>query len=742
MLWNTFEKDLENLDRYHNPNFEAGSGISDYDELHSAINKMRVELNNESRPQAFSKIVEFVLDNAAIEVNPIDWFGMNIAGWVPDRARHPYRVMQGVIRDWEYELYETNEESKKILYLRNLHEKCGAGWSYPDNDHSKPYWDDILPLGIKGLLDRVKFHRDEKIKNGEYTTEKQDYYESVIRVYEAFLRLLYRFADCAKKHIDDNEKMPFLYNALINIAENPPKNLYEVMVLTFIYTLIQEYVTGIQTRTLGNIDTLWRPYYEKALSDGSLTRDNVKELLKYFYMQYEMAGHPHAQPVFLAGTDGEGNDLVNDLSYTILEAYSEVNIISPKIQIAVSEKTPDEFVKKCCEMIRAGHTSIAFVNEELGRASQELFTDNKEDMKKLSLSGCYNFSLKENIQPESVGISFVKGIELALNNGIDPMSGEKLGTETGDIATFDTFEKFYNAYWTQTYKLIDDAIQISDFYDRHFIEMSPSPMLSANFEHSVKQGKDVYFNGSKYHNTVITISCLATAVDSLYAVKKYVYDNKRLSLSELNKALDADWKGYEELQSEIASDAEKYGNNIDCVDFFAKDLMEKSADKIMEYRTWLGEKYSPDGEGIDHGIRYGKRTGATPDGRNAGDQLSKNLQSVFGCDRRGVIAYINSVTKINAFKWPNGAPIDFVLHPSAVEGDGGLDVMTALVRTTFKKGGAAIQGNVYSAEILRDAQKNPDKYKGLQVRLCGWSQYFNKLSRDEQDMLIRQAETA
>ena len=152
--------------------------------------------------------------------------------------------------------------------------------------------------------------------------------------------------------------------------------------------------------------------------------------------------------------------------------------------------------------------------------------------------------------------------------------------------------------------------------------------------------------------------------------------------------------------------------------------------------------YSPDGEGIDHGIRYGKRTGATPDGRNAGDQLSKNLQSVFGCDRRGVIAYINSVTKINAFKWPNGAPIDFVLHPTAVEGDGGLDVMTALVRTTFKKGGAAIQGNVYSAEILRDAQKKPDKYKGLQVRLCGWSQYFNKLSRDEQDMLIRQAETA
>lgn len=742
MLWNTFEQDKEHLDRYHNPNYEPGSGISDYDELHATINKMREDLKDESKPQAFTKIIEFVLENAAIEVNPIDWFGMNIAGWWPDRARFPYRVMQGIIKDWENEMYETTEDSRKILALRELHDKCGAGWSYPDNDHSKPYWDDILSMGIQGLLDRVKFYQNEKIKNGEYTVEQKDYYESVVRVYEALIKLIYRFADCAKKHISDNEKMTFLYNALINIAKKPPESLYEVMVLTYVYTLIQEYVTGIQTRTLGNIDTLWRPYYEKALADGSLTRDNVKELLKYFYMQYEMAGHPHSQPVFLAGTDGEGNDLVNDLSYAILEAYSEVNIISPKLQIAVSEKTPDKFVKKCCEMIRAGHTSIAFGNEELGRESQKLFTDNEEDMKKLSLSGCYNFSLKENIQPESVGVSYVKGIELVLNNGIDPLTGEKLGVETGELSAFDTYEKFYNAYLIQTYKLIDDAYQISDFYDRHFIEMSPSPMLSANFEHSVNQGKDVYFNGSKYHNTVITVSCIGSAADSLYAIKKYVYDNKKISLEELKKALAADWKGYEKLQSEIANDPEKYGNNLDCVDLIAKDIMKKVAAKIREYKTWLGETYAPDGEGIVHGINFGKKTGATPDGRNAGDQLSKNLQSVFGCDRRGVIAYINSVTKIDAYDWPNGAPIDFVLHPTAVEGDSGLDVMVSLIRTTFKKGGAAIQGNVYSAEVLKAAQKEPEKYKGLQVRLCGWSQYFNKLSKDEQDMLIRQAETA
>ena len=742
MLWNTFDKDVDNLDRYHNPNFEAGSGITDPEEIQKELYRLKEELKNESHPQAFAKMIEHVLKNAAIEVRPIDWFGLNIAGWIPDRAKFPYRVMQGMIKTWEEEMYDGTTDGYDILKLRDLHGDTGAGWSYPDNDHSKPYWDDILPLGINGIIDRVKFYRDEKIKNGEYTEEMRDFYEPVIRVYEAFVALLYRFADCCEKHLSDNEKMPIMHKALLNIAKQPPKTLYEVMLLVYVYTLIQEYVTGIQTRTLGNIDTLWRPYYEAALADGSLTRDNVKELIKYFYMQYEMAGHPHAQPVFFAGTDGEGNDLVNDLSYVFLEAYEEMNIISPKLQIAVSEKTPDAYIRKCCDMIRAGHTSIAFANEELGRASQKFFTDDEEDMKKLSLSGCYNFSLKENIQPESVGISFVKGIELVLNNGIDPLSGAELGIKTGEISEFDSFEKFFDAYMSQTYKLVDDAVKIADFYDRHFLEMSPSPMLSANFEHAVRQGKDVYFNGAKYHNTVITVSCIGSATDSLYAIKKYVYDQKRLSLEEFKNILALNWKGYEDLQKEIANDSEKYGNNIDAVDYIAVDIMKKTADKIYSYRTWLGELFAPDGEGIDHGIRFGKKTGATPDGRFARDQLSKNLQSVFGCDRRGVLAYINSATKIDALPYTNGAPIDFVLHPTAVAGEEGLDIMVSLIRTTFKKGGAAIQGNVYNAEILKDAQKHPEKYKGLQVRLCGWSQYFNKLSRDEQDMLIRQAETA
>ena len=740
MIWNTFEKDFDKLDRLHNPHYEKDSGLTDFDEIQDKLHEIKNKLSGESRHQASSKIIDFIFKNCAVEVNPVDWFGVSIAGWEPDCRRSPWRMMQHVIYEWETEQMEKDEEGRKIQALRNLHVETGAGWNYPDNCHSKPNWDDILNMGIGGIIDRVIYYRDKKIENGEYTGEMRDYYESVIRVYDGFVHLIGRWADYAKIKEQQNEKMPLLHKALTNIMSKPPKTFYEALLLIYVYSMVQEYVTGIQARTLGNLDTLLYPLYKKELAEGTLTRDHAKELIKYFYMQYEFAGNINNQPIFFAGTDGEGNDLVNDLSFLFIEAYGELNIISPKVQIAVSEVTSDKFLKKCCELLRAGHTSFAFANEDLARESMDILTDDENDKKHLSLSGCYNFSLKENVQPESAGISFVKGVELALNNGKDPLTGKILGVKTGDWPDLDSFEKFYNAYLTQTKKIIDDAVAISEYFDKHFVDISPALMLSANFESSVSTGKDIYFNGSKYHNTVITVSCLATAVDSLYAVKKYVYDTKRISLDQLACALAANWKGYEDLRQEIASDGEKYGNNIDAVDFYAVDIMKKTAEYIYSKRTWLGEKYTADGEGINHGIKFGKKTGATPDGRYAYDQLSKNLQSVFGCDRRGVLAYINSVTKIDAYDYPNGAPIDFVLHPSVVEGEEGLDIMLNLIRTTFKKGGAAIQGNVYNADILKAAQREPEKYKGLQVRLCGWSMYFNKLSKDEQDMLIRQAE--
>ncbi len=737
-----FENDFPYLDQYHNHVWIENSGIYDYDEIQNKILKTVMDRADEPHQAVFSDILVFLFGNLAIEVNPHDPFGVNIAGWTPDRAVKHFRTMGSVVTYWQRKLFTETEEGQELRPRRlELHE-TGALWSYPDTDHSKPYWEDIISLGIPGIIARLEIYRDKKTQDGVYTEDQRLYYESAVNTYKAIDGLLLRFAEAVKSKLHESDKMPDLYNALTHIAKAPPSTLYEVMLLTYIYHLLQEYIAAVQTRSLGHVDVLWRPFFENDLRQGTMTRDEIKTLLKYFYLRFEFAGHPNAQPFHIGGTNADGKDAVCDLTYTILEAYEELNIISPKIQIAISEKTPDEFIKKACDMIRNGHTSIVFANEDLGKKAMQCLSPDKEDLCDLSLSGCYNFSMKENVQPESVGTSFVKGVELALNNGIDPLTGKKIGTETGDAADFKDFDAFFDAYMKQTYHLIDAAMEVSDFFDKNMLEMSPSPMLSANFEHSVAAGKDVYYNGSKYHNTCITVSCIATATDSLYAVKKYVFDLGVITLSELRDILRDNWEGHEELRLTIANDKEKYGNDIDAVDSIAVRIMHETAEYILSHKTPLGQVYSPDGEGITHGIAFGKKTGATPDGRLALDQLSKNLQSVFGKDTSGITAYLRSVTKINAAEYPNGAPIDFVLHPTAVKGDRGLDVMLALIRTVFRNGGSAIQGNVYDADLLREAQKYPEKYKGLQVRLCGWSQYFSKLTKDEQDMMIRQAESA
>lgn len=735
-----FEKDLPDLNRYLYPRFEEGSGLSDFDEIQTKLHKMRIEMEGIDHGRVIVALTKFVFEEVAIEVRPCDPFGINVAGWEPGCERYPWRIMMGVIKEWEKDLYKS-EEGKRIHALLHDLVESGSGWGYPDNCHSKPNWDDLFSLGIQGLLDRARYYRDEWIARGEYDEEKRGFYEVVIDIYEAFIRFLLRFADCAKAHTDEDPKVRDLECALRNIATAPPKTLYEVMLLTLIYALTQEYIMGIQARTLGRIDTLWYPYYKQALADGTMTRDEVKELLKYFFMQYEMQANRNNQPIALCGTDGCGNDLTNDLSYLMMETYGEMNIISPKVLIAVAESTPDDFLKLCMRLLREGHSSIVFVNEEVGRRGQKVLLANEEDAKFLALSGCYNFSLQENIQPESVGINLVKGVELVLNEGTDPLSRIAIGQKTPPVSEIHTFEELYRLYLCETMHLLDIGLEISDYYDRNFIRISPTPLLSGNYLSSVRDGKDFYYNGSKYHNTVITVSCLASAVDSLYAIKKFVFDEKVVSLPTLCDALAKNWEGYEDLRERISRDSEKYGNNLDSVDRYATDIMEQIATYVYEKRNPWGERYALDGEGIDHGIRYGQASGATPDGRYAHDQFSKNLLPVFGCDKRGLLAYLASVTKINADLYPNGAPIDVTLHPSVTEGEEGLSVMLSLLRSTFAKGGSALQCGVYSAELLREAQKHPESYKGLQVRLCGWSQYFNKLSYDEQEMLIRQIET-
>lgn len=283
-----------------------------------------------------------------------------------------------------------------------------------------------------------------------------------------------------------------------------------------------------------------------------MTREQAKELVKYFFMTFSYQRNYHAQPTTLGGRLLNGETAVNELSYIMLEAYDECNIISPKLHIMVAENTPDEFLKKCLDMTRRGRNSMVFLNEDLFRRIWAKHYDAKDlETHRLGTSGCYNLTL-DNVH----NTPFHTRINL-------PKILENIFDDETTLAGLTTFEKFFAACVDRIKKITDDCVLISDYYDSIADKVNPSNLYSGGSKSALKKAEDMFTLGSKYNDTAIIASCPSTVFDSLAIVKKYVFDNEVLSLNELKEALAADWKGYESLQQTIIADREKWGNSIE-----------------------------------------------------------------------------------------------------------------------------------------------------------------------------------
>lgn len=740
-MWNRFEQDRHLLNLYDNPNFEPGTGIDDYVLLRNGIKETAEQYANCSHPIIKAKAIEYLLDHAAIEVNPVDWFGFNFCGWFTAKKGEELHVSRKPLlflsAQWQ------NEIPKPDSFLEagaNIAE-TGSGIFWCDYDHSVPDWDSIIGLGFGGILERARKYHNLHRENGTLTDQMEDYYVSVETVYAAIIRFMKRFAACADAHRNDDPKMPIVAECLATIAESAPKTLYQFLTLIYFYHLLQEYLDLIQVRTLGNLDVDGYPFYCRDLQEGRLTPEHAEELFRYFFEKYTLQGHLHGQPLYFGGFDENGDSLINELSYIILTAYDKSCIVNPKLFVKVMPNTPDAFLKKALDMIRRGHNSLVFINEELGCKISRKLGRTEEETQRLVGTGCNNFASRgKETTPEHMYVNLAKGIELAFNNGEDPKTGAFIGCRTGDVSAFKTFEDFKAAYIAQTECLIQKAFVISDFYDSHLLVINPAPMYSGSMPGSVECGRDAYHNGVKYNNTVMFLSCHATAADSLMMVKKYVYDLKKVTIEQLRDALLANWEGYEDLRCEVLHDPEKFGNDIDSVDRIAVEMLDHFTTLVTSRKNMRGGHFVVNGESIWFSHIWADKCGATPDGRARGDLLSKNMSASIGQDRRGITAHIKSVTKIDATGLAYGCPFDYMLHPSAVKGEDGLNAMLGLLRTFMKRGGYGYQGNVQDAAVLRDAQEHPEKYPNLQVRISGWSWFFTQMEKKFQDEFIRRAE--
>ena len=726
-----FEGDRALLDRqYDCVCYDPETGLS-RDELRVEAGALEERLSGEVPIRVKAALFKLTLENARIHVDEFDW--------IADHIDYGDTLSDLRGRQW------TDSGLKAIGAPIDPLAESGLLTAGLDISHTSPDWARLLALGLHGLQSAAETRREQLAAENALTTRRRDFLDSVIMVYGAMRTLCRRLSAQAGKeaarHPGDAERLRAVSAALERIADHPPQTLHEAMQLAYIYHECQEFECE-PVRSMGGFDRLYSRFYEGDLAAGRLTRDQAKELIKYFFNKFYARTQDRAngKNFYFGGELPDGESAVNDLSYLALEAYREMRTVNPKLSVRVSDNTPQDFVALAADCIRDGCSGIVVCNDRSIIETMMKFGKTREDARRYVPIGCYEPAAEglEMNRSVSATVNLPKLVELALNDGFDPVYGRQSGPRTG--LDFGSYAEFEEAFFRQADYVLDLAMDQIRRSEGCWPAFNPSPVLSGTMAPCLDTARDVSRGGTKYNNAGIVCGSLGTAVDALIAVKRLVFEEKRLTLAELRDILRSDWEDNPRLRLIALKKLPKWGNGDPKADEIARRLNARLSACVNGQPNALGGVFQLAQFSIDYTVRFGKSCGATSDGRRRGEMTSKNLSAVTAMDRRGVTAMIESAGRLDQTQFPDGAVLDCILHPSAVRGAEGLRAFVRLIETYFELGGLCIQFNVFDAATLRAAQENPEKYASLQVRVCGWNVFFNHLSRAEQDEFIRQAE--
>lgn len=565
--------------------------------------------------------------------------------------------------------------------------ELGIGYMV-DFSHKAPDWNRLLELGLTGLRDRASAAGDAP------------FHRACVMVYEAAITL------CRRLGLD-------------SLAERPPQNLLEAFQLSYLLHELIEY-SGEEVRTMGHFDRQYLKFYRQDLASGRLTRDSAKELIKYFWIAFyaKYQGKRFGKN-FCFGPD------FNELSYLGMEVYYEMNIVDPKLSVLVRDDIPQDFLELYVRCIRDGRNGIVSLNDRVIIEGLIKHGREPEDAENYIPIGCYEPS--------------VLGKEISISGATHLYLPVFLQRVLAGNQEYPTFARLKEAFFSELKKQAIHLARQQSRCEKIWPYINPVPLLSATYDDCIAKGKDITEGGAKYNTTGCVVSYFADAVDSLAAIEYLVYQEKICTLAELRRALAADWQGYEHLRLIAQSRAPKWGNNDDRADSMGVEIANIIAPFLSGLDNGRGGKIFPSlyGQLV---VERGEKTAALPSGRPAGEPMSKNMCACVSMDRNGVTALMNSVLKIDMSQYPCGTCLDLMLHPSAVAGAEGIANIAAVIRTFIAKGGSGLQFNIFDASTLRDAQKHPEKYHNLQVRVCGWNVRFTDLTPQAQETFIAQAE--
>lgn len=648
--------------------------------------------------------VLYLMENAPLAVHPQELFAWRIG--------HGGLMREYYLGNYYKVLHKRRSEEAAVL------EKKKAIHAEMDFGHVAPDWSYLLSRGFGGVAEDL---REEKKKH-EGDEKALCYYDERIAVYRGMQELCLRFAQSA----DGGEKGSFVAENLRVLAKEPPKTMAQAMQFLLLYYVLQTNLDTVTIRSLGGLDRLLVSFYRRDLQNGRVSEQQQRELIKHFFFQISLMKVTANLPFYLCGRDDEGADATNELTRVLLECYRQLDLYDPKIHVLYHEDMDPQVLRLILEMIREGKNSFVFLNLPIAQKALEQIGIAPEDARRVTVYGCYETAAEGTEVPCTCA---------GMINLVAPLEAVLQGEEE-----FSDFEALLDRVLEKIEENVSLCMATLSSYEQDFGQVCPSLMMSASFQSSRESAVDLYEGGAKYNNTSVVGAGMATLTDSLAAIKTAVYEEKSKTLEQMRAILQKDWQGEELFCLQLKKKAPHFGNNDPKADAIAQRIYQRFAHTINGKKNGRGGVFRCGVFSVDWRMWMGKNTLATPDGRRAGEPISKNLAPVLGQDKQGVTAYLQSLLKLDATLVPDGSVADVVLHSSAVKGEDGMAAFGALLSAFMKQGGFGVHFNVLRPEDLKKAQKEPQKYRNLQIRLCGWNARFVDLDKAQQDEFILQAE--
>ena len=621
-------------------------------------------------------------------------------------------------------------------------------------DHEK-----LLAVGLKGYIDECRENIRSTLCSSKEDQQRVDYWNACIIQCEGLIEYAHRMAAEAERQAaacTDPKRKQELLTVAANcrvVPENPPQTFQQALQLVWFVHVYFHIEVCTTANGFGRFDQYMWPFYEKdVIIDKAITKGEAMEMLECFYLKacevFEVrdkwyatsfAGYPMWELLVVGGQTPEGKDATNELSYVCLDAASELKTTQPVMAVRVWDGTPEELIRKGCLMIQDGQANPGFFNDNVAMQMALGKGCSMEEARDWTIVGCIQPGPGGGTadgSPDAGYVNMGKMLEFVLHNGVDPETGKLMGLQTGDPREFKNIEEFKDALKKQIlhhYKMVTTGYNIMQS-----MHMTRYPVIFASMvtRGCVETGKSVQEGGAKYSTAGLYITGAANMADSIAAIDTCVFRDKDITMAQLIDALDKNFDGEERLRQLLLNKPAKFGNDDPYVDGIYREMMQFIAKNVQTWPDARGGTYSFNVHSQTVNVSHGAVCGATPDGRRAGEAFCDNASPMMGRDMKGPTATVKSVASMGQASFHDGALFNLRFDPKGVQGEKGLASIEGVIKTYFQNGGEHIQINVVDDETLRAAQRTPEKYKGLMVRVAGYMAYFTELDKDAQDTII------